>query len=501
VLHPRIAVLPVSIGDPSAELSLQSPVFRPSEDGPPGAASLRFSEELDQAYVPHEASEHFALAVGEVAILEFIPWALAKWVREWEDPSKNWANVSSDTWWNNANKGWEYDGDNFLTNQFSHPYHGSTFFNAGRVNGYSFWESVPFALTGSAVWEYFGETYRPAFNDWIATGVTGSFLGEALYRLSILITDNTATGADRVWSEIGGALVNPVRGFTRLVTGEASKVFPNPPEKQPGDYRAVLTAGVRRMDADGTDLVKDAVTQAFGSVEFSYGSVHTSSLSTPFSSFNMAVAVALPNRTEDSTGVLNRVSVAGVLYGWRLQASDTCRQALSIRGFYDYMSNPAFEFGQTAVSLDFNGLRTLSENWKMNVNLGVRGILMGGTPSDYYLDVEGRNYDFGPGFGTQASASLITRGWDVVTIFYNGGWIWSQSDPSKSKHNFHILTLTGRYPFSERLAATVDIGMYWRESYYEREYYDSVLPPPSQPYESKASRRNPIGRLGLAYAL
>ncbi len=85
---------------------------------------------FDDDYVPHEATKHFWLAVGELAVVEFIPWAMAKWVRDWENPKDNWANVSSDTWWNNISKGWEYDGDAFLTNYFAHPYHGSLFYNA-----------------------------------------------------------------------------------------------------------------------------------------------------------------------------------------------------------------------------------------------------------------------------------------------------------------------------------------------------------------------------------
>ena len=96
-------------------------------------------------YIPWEAEKHFWVAVGEVAILEFIPWAMAKWVRNWEDPNDNWANVSSKSWWNNITQGWVYDGDNFTTNNFAHPYHGALFFNAGRSNGYDFWESTAFS--------------------------------------------------------------------------------------------------------------------------------------------------------------------------------------------------------------------------------------------------------------------------------------------------------------------------------------------------------------------
>ena len=63
---------------------------------------------------------------------------------------------------------------------------------------------------------------------------------------------------------------------------------------------------------------------------------------------------------------------------------------------------------------------------------------MGGTPSDYFLDPEGRDYDFGPGVGARFSGALIAGGWNVVTLLYSSGWLWTQSEPSKSKHNVHI---------------------------------------------------------------
>ncbi|MGB5875377.1 MAG: hypothetical protein WBH56_16775, partial [Bacteroidota bacterium] len=69
----------------------------------------------DTPYTPWESKKRFWVAAGEVGILLFIPWAMARWVRTWEDPADNWAKVTPDTWWNNISMGWEYDGDNFLT--------------------------------------------------------------------------------------------------------------------------------------------------------------------------------------------------------------------------------------------------------------------------------------------------------------------------------------------------------------------------------------------------
>ena len=74
---------------------------------------------IDDDYVPWESNKHFWVAVGEIAILEFIPWALARWIRDWEDPAENWAKISSETWWQNISQGWEYDGEAWKANQLS----------------------------------------------------------------------------------------------------------------------------------------------------------------------------------------------------------------------------------------------------------------------------------------------------------------------------------------------------------------------------------------------
>ncbi|MCG6961018.1 DUF3943 domain-containing protein, partial [bacterium BMS3Abin03] len=121
--------------------SLKSLVYKKSYNNKWGTVSVP-PKLTDDNFKPWESEKHFWVGAGEIAILEFIPWALARWIRHWENPADNWAKVSFDTWWRNISHGWEYDGDNFETNNFAHPYHGALFFNAGRTNGYDFWEST-----------------------------------------------------------------------------------------------------------------------------------------------------------------------------------------------------------------------------------------------------------------------------------------------------------------------------------------------------------------------
>ncbi|MDZ7624396.1 MAG: DUF3943 domain-containing protein [Ignavibacteriaceae bacterium] len=186
----------------------------------------------------------------------------------------------------------------FLTNNFSHPYHGALFFNAGRTNGYDFWESSAFSLTGSAVWEFFGETFRPSFNDWIYTGVGGANLGEILYRLSSMVTDNRATGSERVWSEIWGSLLNPVRGFNRAISGEMGQNFDNPEWSRPEDFVITFDGGTRSMDKDGDEnLTQHKEVEGLFTLNMAYGNRFKAKKPFDFFGFEFAIASNKPHFT------------------------------------------------------------------------------------------------------------------------------------------------------------------------------------------------------------
>src|SRR5258706_11268309 len=88
----------------------------------------------------------------------------------------NFSHIGPSTWKENLRAGWEWDNDHFGTNFIAHPYSGNTYFNIARSNGYTFWQSFPFALEGSVMWEYFGENTHPSKNDLINTSVSGMFL-------------------------------------------------------------------------------------------------------------------------------------------------------------------------------------------------------------------------------------------------------------------------------------------------------------------------------------
>jgi hypothetical protein len=112
-------------------------------------------------------------------------------------------NIYPGTWF------WE-TGYRLLINQFGHPYQGSTYFASARINGFSFYQSIPFVLLGSFQWE---TTYEmdSSINDIITTTIGGVSLGEILHRLFLEVNSSPSVGA-----KIGGFFVNPIDSLNTI---------------------------------------------------------------------------------------------------------------------------------------------------------------------------------------------------------------------------------------------------------------------------------------------
>ena len=66
-------------------------------------------------------------AAWELVLVQLIPWSFNHFVRDAE-----WAEISPAVWWTNLQNPWQWDNNEFLNNQFSHPYHGSLYLQRRR---------------------------------------------------------------------------------------------------------------------------------------------------------------------------------------------------------------------------------------------------------------------------------------------------------------------------------------------------------------------------------
>lgn len=422
-----------------------------------------FSKKAKDDYIPWEAKKRFGVAVGELMIVELIPWLLSRYIVEFPDSTLNWAKISLPSWWYNIETGWVYDGDNFQTNYFAHPYHGNLYFNSGRTNGYDFWASTGFAFAGSYLWEMLAEINLPSINDWFNTSLNGINLGEVTYKLSVLITDNRASGSARFWQEFFGTIVNPVRGFNRIISGEVSRSFDNPKNRKPDYFDISLEAGVRGMTKDekGTDFLSNNVQSGIFGLKIRYENKFKDGMNSPFSNFRFSMEIA------SDTPHFTYLQSLGKLFGWRLNKNKKAQHYFTTAMNYNYVNNPSFLFGAASLIPQIKSDYQLSEKWNLNTNIGVNLIAMGGTPDDYFVDeTDGRNYDFGPGLGFVGDAVLKTKNWEYVKFYYVLNQLWTQSEPSGSKHLLQTLQAEVQLPLRDYFAIGFSGGFYSRKSTY-----------------------------------
>src|SRR5262245_6843218 len=138
-----VAADPVSPSAPPETVVSADPVSPPGHpepvapSDPPETVLLAQSHKSGAAQFQAGCEEcnppkRFWPAFGELMAVQFIPWSINHFARDAE-----WADISPKTWWTNMSNPWLWDNNKFLNNQFSHPYHGNLYFNAGRANGYN----------------------------------------------------------------------------------------------------------------------------------------------------------------------------------------------------------------------------------------------------------------------------------------------------------------------------------------------------------------------------
>lgn len=247
------------------------------------------------------------------------------------------------------------DSDSFQINQLYHPYQGAMYFGFGRSAGLSFWQSLMYSVVGSEIWETAGETTFPSFNDQIASGIGGAFLGEPLFRMASLVLEGGGKKPS-VWRELGAAVISPPTGINRLLFGERfDKVFPshNPPTFV--RLRLGISQTTRQTDNVASENTQGQQ-QETADFLMAYGLPGKPGYTydRPFDYFNFEFA--LGSGKESFENIMSR----GLLYGTDYKLGDAYRGIWGLYGSYDYISPQTFRVSSTALSLG-----TTAQWWMM----------------------------------------------------------------------------------------------------------------------------------------
>jgi hypothetical protein len=417
-------------------------------------------------------------AAAEVLAINFGASMFNEYVRQ-----ANFNQISPRSFWHNLEEGFKYDDNKFKTNQYVHPFNGSTYYNAARANGLEYWPSCVSAVAGAFIWEAMGETHPMSSNDMIATGIGGMAFGETMFRLSSLILDNTASGSGRTWREVGAFLVDPVRGFNRFLSGEASRVQGNPAspyDHHPPHFVARLGAGARITGSEES-ISEDTRTQAVLDLFINHGSPWENERRKPFDHFDVGVQF-----NGDDKVPLGRLQIRGDLFSNAFGGESGRQHAVAFGQYFDYVNNDSLEYGAQS----FGG--TLYSRFRPSAKVGIETrvdvlvALLAAVNSEYAYVVQTaeqerlREYDYGPGGGFSIEAAGSLNGRRLLMLFYRAqvihvtnGSIWvPEGNPGSDAD--HYIQATGAklaIPLRGAMSLGIDAAVYFRQSLFSREEF------------------------------
>ena len=334
----------------------------------------------------------------------------------------------------NFTDGMVWDNDFFITNMFAHPYHGNLYFNAARTNGLTFWESAPYALLGSAMWEFLGETEPPAINDIIATTCGGMAIGEMTHRLSLTILDDRTFGFQRFLREAAAAIVNPIQGIHRILSGDAWHVKNR--NYRYHDFRKTpldvsFSVGWRYLADDGA--LFRGVHAPYINMTMTYGtSVDGEKHTTPYDFFDLEANTAFGG----GQPAVNTLNIVGRLWSTPILDKKDMAGEFGIYQHFNYYDAKPIEDGSSLTPYRISeaagfgpgfifSLPQMGALSKMEQRVFVSGILLGGTKSDYFNVIE-RDYNMGSGFSVKARTQLDFGkfGRLILNAKYFRLWTW-----------------------------------------------------------------------------
>jgi hypothetical protein len=351
----------------------------------------------------------------------------------------------------NLRRGWHEDRDEFTVNQLGHPYQGSMYHGFARASGLNYWQGLAYTFVGSVFWEIAGETTRPSKNDQISTGIGGTFLGEALFRMSnFWLEQGTGSG---FWREIVAAAISPPVGFNRLAFDQRfDGIFPS---KEPAYYSrmhlGVVSATQDRRGGSGEIDRHEGIVDV--ALDYGLPGKPGYTYDRPFDYFSFQAAA--------STAIgFESVSTYGLLLGKGYDLGTSYRGIWGLYGGYSYMAPQIFRLASTALSLG------TTAQWRITDSLALQGTGLLGvgyatvSTIDDISEERANQYGVAPQallslrliLGEQASIDLTAREFFVADVSGSGvrhdNVVRTDASLTWRIHRQHALSI--RYQLSRR---------------------------------------------------
>ena len=358
---------------------------------PATGASAPVSAAWTDKRAPTQAAPDYRLPAIEIAGFELLLNRANRYFGSQRDDYR----VSADSIRRNLRSGWGTDQDPFQTNQLGHPYQGAMYHGFARSAGLDYWHSLGYTFAGSALWEIAGERTRPSRNDQVASGIGGTFLGEALFRMSSLVLERGG-GLPRFWREAAATAIDPAAGFNRLVFGEHGGVFSSRDAAYFSRLQLGYSGSVKRDTGGSAVDFKRNEAQADFSIDYGLPGTPGYEYTRPFDYFNFRATVSSANGIEN-------VMTRGLLAGMSYEAGPAYRGVWGLYGSYDYIAPQTFRVSTTALSIGSTA------QWWLGETLSLQGTAMAGLGYAAVSTTRGSMTDRDYNYGVAPQALLDLR--------------------------------------------------------------------------------------------
>ena len=242
----------------------------------------------------------------------------------------------------NLRRRWVVDRDSFTINQLGHPYQGSVYHGLARASGLNYWEAAAYTFAGSALWEIAGETTAPSRNDQVSTGIGGTFLGEALFRMSSLWLEKGPGSS--FWREVGAAVISPSVGFNRLAFGQRfDGVFPSNDPEYYSRTRVGFVSATQNRPGSAAEVKRHEAIVDFA-LDYGLPGKDGYTYRRPFDYFHFQASAS-------SAIGFESVLTHGLLFGTDYGRGNDYRGIWGLYGSYTYLAPQIFRMASTAISL------------------------------------------------------------------------------------------------------------------------------------------------------
>lgn len=355
---------------------------------------------------------------------------------------------------------WDWDDNQFSTNQIDHPFHGNLYFNAFRSNGYNFYQSSAATLAGSYIWETAGETQHPSINDLVNTTFGGIILGEMTHRVSRNILARNRNGRNMVGNEIVALLVNPVNSLNRWLDGKWGKKVDDYYAVDSSIISAEFDMGYRRFDAREGDFLTKGKNSIYSRLRFHYKN-GDHNWKRPFDEFSVNFEVG----NGDST-FINAINVHALLQGAEFFKTKRGQHFGTLDAHYDVYNNDAFFYGGQSLVYNWNSQFTYKKENKLNLSVGAGAVLLAAVPDPYLLYGDSRNYNYGSGVSYRFKGELSLLNRFLLSGNYNGGYFHTISG-NDSYYLIHAATLEASVRLLKRFSLNFASGYFSLDGHFK----------------------------------